>query len=97
MTEVGTFLYLLHSCREHESYLSTATPTSDKPRQLSNDGDFYLLDSADVIGIEVPFRLSSLFASSRVVSCLLDVFSESKLLLISNYNQGVLRIEIRPQ
>lgn len=84
MTEVGSFLYLLHSCREREGYLSPATPTSDKPNQLS-DGNFYLLDSADVLGIEVPFRLSSLFSSSRVVSCLLDVFSEGKLLLIRNY------------
>jgi hypothetical protein len=84
VTEVGSFLYLLHSCRERESYLSTTTPTSDKPRQISNEGDFYLLDSADVIGIEVPFRLSSLFASSRVVSCLLDVFSEGKLLFVND-------------
>ena len=82
MTEVGSFLHLLHSCQEREGYLSPATPTSDKPRQLS-DGDFYLLDSADVIDVEVPFRLSSLFASSRVVSCLLDVFTEGKPLLIT--------------
>lgn len=75
MTEVGSFLYLLHSCQEREGYLSPATPTSDKPGQLS-DNNFYLLDSADVLGVEVPFRLSSLFSSSRVVSFLLDVFSE---------------------
>ena len=92
MTEVGSFLYLLHSCREREGYLSPTTPTSDKPHTLLDD-DFYLLDSADVVGIEVPFRLSSLFASSRVVSCLLDVFSEGKLLLINNCS--VVRITSR--
>lgn len=80
MTEVGSFLYLLQSCREREGYLSPVTPTSDNPRQLA-EGDFYLLDSADVVGIEVPFRLPSLFSSSRVTSFLLDVFSEGEQLI----------------
>ena len=77
MTEIGSFVCLLHSCREHEAYLSPtlATTTTTPSKQPVSDG-FYLLESEDVVNIEVPFRLSSLFSSSRVVSFELDVFSE---------------------
>ena len=83
MTEVGSFLYLLHSCREREGYLSPTTPAPHtSSRGHVDDGEFYLLDSADVVGVEVPFRLSSLFSSSRLASFVLDVFSEGKSGLI---------------
>ena len=75
MTKVGSFLYLLHSCRERETYLSPVPVATDKTKQR-DDGDFYLLDSANNVDVDVPFNLSSLFPCSRVVSFLMDVFSE---------------------
>lgn len=75
MTKVGSFLYLLHSCRERESYLSPTPPIATPPKHPASDG-FYLLEAEDIVSVEVPFHLSSLFTSSRIVSFELDVFSE---------------------
>ena len=83
MTEVGSFLYLLRSCREREGYLSPATPTSDKPKQLHDE--VYLLEDVSVLSLEVPFHLASLFSNSRVISLLLDVFSEGMCMCVGIY------------
>ena len=75
LTRVGSFLHLLHSCREQEGYLSPAPPT----QPAANDNGVYLLDSESALSVEVPFHLSSLFSCSRAVTFELDVFSEGKL------------------
>ena len=106
MTEIGSFIRLLHSCREHEPYLSptlpttstitttattppttstttttATTPTATTPPSKQTGDGFYLLESEDIVSIEVPFHLPSLFSSSRVVSFMLDVFSEGNNVL----------------
>ena len=75
LTRVGSFLHLLHSCREQEGYLSPAPPT----QPAANDNGVYLLDSESALSVEVPFHLSSLFSCSRAVTFELDVFSEGKV------------------